>query len=80
MSWSVRRIGKIKALNGAQSYLEIGVYSGQTFLNVDLAQKDAVDPKFRFNVDDYKSETVRFFQMTSDEFWTTAPFRITTSS
>jgi methyltransferase family protein len=73
MSWSVRRIGKIKEMNGAQSYLEIGVYSGQTFLNVDLARKDAVDPKFRFNVDDYKSETVRFFQMTSDEFWTTAP-------
>jgi hypothetical protein len=73
MSWSPRRIGKIQALNGARSYLEIGVYSGQTFLNVQLAQKDAVDPKFLFNVDAYKSETVRFFQMTSDEFWTTAP-------
>jgi hypothetical protein len=73
MSWSVRRIGKIKALNGAQTYLEIGVYSGQTFLNVEFAHKDAVDPKFRFNVDDHKSETVRFFEMTSDEFWTAAP-------
>jgi hypothetical protein len=60
-------------VNGAQSYLEIGVYSGQTFLNVEFAHKDAVDPKFPFNVDDYKAQTVRFFEMTSDEFWTSAP-------
>lgn len=73
MSWSVRRIGKIKALNEAHSYLEIGVYSGQTFLNVDFAHKDAVDPEFQLNVDEHRKDTVRFFEMRSDEFWTTAP-------
>ena len=73
MTWSVRRIDKIKALNGAQSYLEIGVCSGQTFLNVDVARKDGVDPKFLFDVDGHRRDTVRFFEMTSDEFWATGP-------
>ncbi len=70
MSWSVRRIERIAALNKASSYLEIGVQHGQTFLNVGILHKDAVDPKFLFDTKDLETKAVRYFQQTSDEFWT----------
>lgn len=75
MSWSVRRIERIKQLNAATSYLEIGVYGGQTFLNVDIARKDGVDPNFRLDINEYQTEDIRFFEMRSDQFWASARAR-----
>ena len=43
------RIGYLASLRGARRYLEIGVFEGDTFLNVDLPFKVGVDPFFRFD-------------------------------
>ncbi len=64
--WSPRRIARIAALTGAATYLEIGVEYGQTFFCVEIAAKDAVDPKFRFDTADRAGPSVRFFAETSD--------------
>lgn len=66
---SVRRINKIAEIVGAKSYLEIGVQYGRTFLNIDIGSKTAVDPRFMF---EYKGEVgkgSRYFEMTSDEWF-----------
>lgn len=70
MAWSNRRIKRIKALNNAKTYLEIGVSAGQTFLGVDIAYKDGVDPNFRFDTAPVITDKVRLFSQTSDAFWT----------
>lgn len=70
MNWSARRINEIAKLNNASSYLEIGVNKGVTFVDVDIENKDAVDPKFLFDTDEYATDKVRFFDQTSDAFFT----------
>ncbi len=70
MAWSNRRIKRIKALNNAKTYMEIGVAAGQTFLGVDIAYKDGVDPNFRFDTAPVVTDQVRLFSQTSDAFWT----------
>lgn len=69
-NWSVRRIEKIRAINAASQYLEIGVEYGTTFLSVEMPRKDAVDPEFKFDTAAHASSEVRFFHQTSDAFWT----------
>lgn len=69
-SESVRRINRVAAIRPAHRYLEIGVATGRTFLNVDVAEKQGVDPKFRFATADFASDRVRFFEMTSDRYFT----------
>jgi hypothetical protein len=69
-TWSDRRIREICAITGARSYLEIGVNKGETFNVVNMPEKDAVDPKFLFDTASYANDTVRFFEITSDEFFT----------
>ena len=72
--WSVRRIHRIREMTYAQQYLEIGVNKGDTFLHVQLPRKDAVDPAFLFATEPVASVDVRFFDITSDDFFTsTAP-------
>jgi len=70
MNWSVRRINKLANFTHAENYLEVGVETGSTFLNVNIQNKDAVDPNFRFDTKYYANEATRFFHMPSDEFWT----------
>lgn len=69
MSWAVRRLKAAAAINHARAYLEIGVKDGDTFLDVDIEYKDAVDPAFAFDTHLFATERVRFFSQTSDEFW-----------
>ena len=69
---SARRINRLAALRGARRYLEVGVASGQTFLNVEIETRHGVDPRFRFDTRPFESERVRFFPMTSDRFFTAA--------
>jgi len=70
MNWSARRINAAARINNARTYLEIGVYKGETFFDVEIEYKDAVDPHFLFETSPLASEKVRFFSQTSDAFWT----------
>ncbi len=63
------RIGKIALVTGARSYLEIGVYDGQTFTNVPLARRVAVDPAFRFDWQAWQGHGTDLHQTTSDDFF-----------
>lgn len=64
-----RRINAIAAGIDAKTYLEIGVYKGDTFMAVDIPQKEAVDPNFRFDYQSHASESVRFHAMPSDDYF-----------
>jgi hypothetical protein len=48
----------------------VGVCGGDTFLNVNLPVKDAVDPAFLFDSTSFATDEVRFFETTSDAFFT----------
>ena len=67
--WSIRRIHAISKLNNASTYLEIGVYMGDTFHPIDLPYKDAVDPSFKFDISLIANEQIRLFEMTSNQFF-----------
>ena len=66
---SVRRLSHLAELVDARSYLEIGVHNGATFNNVEIENKDAVDPTFHFDVRAFATPSVRFFEVTSDHFF-----------
>jgi hypothetical protein len=66
---SVRRLSHLAKFVDAQSYLEIGVFDGSTFNDVEITNKDAVDPRFHFDVRAFATPTVRFFEVTSDDFF-----------
>ncbi len=53
----------------AKTYLEIGVFHGRTFLNLDVPFKIGVDPEFQFNVADFANEDTVFYSETSDIFF-----------
>lgn len=65
----------------AKTYLEIGVDDGSTFLQIKAPQKIAVDPtfkittkrKFFFHLKNPKNLLNKYFEMTSDEFFTNLP-------
>lgn len=69
MNWSARRINAAAAVNKARRYLEIGVFEGETFLDVGVEFKDGVDPAFALDPDLCSSDRVRLFSQTSDAFW-----------
>jgi len=64
-----RRINTIAERAGWSTYLEIGVAKGKTFLAIDLEQKRAVDPVFRFDFERLQSRSIQFYQMPSDEYF-----------
>ena len=67
---SALRINSIAATKKAKTYLEIGVRRGDTFFNVNIENKFAVDPDFAFDINKYKSyANLHFFATTSDEFF-----------
>lgn len=66
---SAHRINALAKKLGSKTYLEIGVSKGHTFLGVDIASKDAVDPNFQFDISRQATDQVRFFDMTSDRFF-----------
>ncbi|NET78583.1 DUF563 domain-containing protein [Okeania hirsuta] len=63
------RINKLATVNQSSTYLEIGVSKGSTFNAIDVDHKVAVDPKFRFNTEEYATENITFLEVTSDEFF-----------
>jgi hypothetical protein len=68
---AARRLLKIAAHIDARSYVEIGVAKGSTFNRVAFPRKVAVDPTFRFNVEEFQEDGVEFVQKTSDDFFLT---------
>lgn len=66
---SSRRFNQVIPAAGVKTYLEVGVETGGTFFNVNAPRKVAVDPNFRFDFEAYRSDSVEFYQVTSDEFF-----------
>lgn len=67
---SSRRINALANGLGSQTYLEVGVAAGDTFRDVTIPTKWAVDPRFRFDYASIETEDVRFFNVPSDDFFT----------
>lgn len=70
---TVARITWIAEAVKARSYLEIGVNKGQTFANVGLPRKVAVDPEFKFDWKALQTPQVTLHQMPSDAFFASQP-------
>ncbi|SHN65184.1 class I SAM-dependent methyltransferase [Desulfovibrio litoralis] len=68
-SHSTVRIHTLSERYDAIKYLEIGVCTGDTFLNVDMPYKVAVDPNFQFEHQQYATDNIKFFPVTSDDFF-----------
>ena len=68
-STAASRFQELARIRNARTYLEIGVAGGKTFLPLNLPVKHAVDPEFRFDVREFESESVRFFEVPSDDFF-----------
>lgn len=58
-------------MGGCDAYLEVGVDRGTTFLDVKCGDKNAVDPRFKFDPNDteFKLESCRYFEVTSDQYF-----------
>jgi hypothetical protein len=74
---SARRLNALAKQTGAQRYLEIGVARGETFRDIEIPYRTAVDPAFLFKTDKLASPSTRFVKKTSDDFFSTEPFHPT---
>ena len=63
------RLNQLATINKSSNYLEIGVSKGITFNAVNIKNKVAVDPKFKFKTQKYATENIVFLEITSDEFF-----------
>lgn len=70
LSHSVRRLTALAKINNSESYLEVGVRNGATFLNVPVKRKVAVDPLFRFDYRSSINDSTEFWPITSDAYFT----------
>lgn len=59
------------------AYLEVGVFHGQTFHKLEAAEKVAVDPNFRFDVDAARAENpnAQYHRLPSDAYFATCEGR-----
>ena len=73
MNAAARRINELSRHLGCRRYLEIGVLHGTTFLDVQIADRTAVDPGFGFDTNEVANESTRFFRQTSDAFFVNDP-------
>jgi len=71
MDKSFERLNTLAKIISASKYLEIGVGKGYTFTQVDVPYKVAVDPEFRFNINDHANQQTIFHEVTSDFFFST---------
>ncbi len=64
-------VNGLLSLYDAPQYLEIGVHSGETFHNVSCRRKVAVDPNFRFEIDEARTAhpNATYHPVTSDAFF-----------
>lgn len=67
---SARRLNTIAQRLRCQSYLEIGVCTGTTFLAVEVEQRTGVDPEFSFDTTlHHDGERIQLLSKTSDQFF-----------
>ncbi|MDL2317241.1 class I SAM-dependent methyltransferase [Desulfovibrio sp. OttesenSCG-928-A18] len=66
---SAIRIEELAKLNSATRYLEIGVFKGETFLDLQFPLMVGVDPDFQFDIEANKREGKYFIPETSDSFF-----------
>jgi hypothetical protein len=66
---SARRINQLAKALGAKRYLEIGVHRGETFSNIAIEDRTAVDPQFLFDTVTQENRTTRFHPVPSDTFF-----------
>lgn len=67
---SVRRLNQFARALGCRSYLEIGVEGGNTFLQVEVADKTGVDPHFQFDwLQHHGKDQVQLHPCASDTFF-----------
>ena len=64
-------VNRFLELFNAPSYLEVGVSEGETFFAINAHRKVAVDPKFRFPIEQARKEHVSstFHEVTSDIYF-----------
>jgi hypothetical protein len=68
--FSVRRLNRLAEALSCRTYLEIGVFKGETFLAVDVASRVGVDPEFRFDWSSHHGKDgIEFHQCSSDTFF-----------
>jgi hypothetical protein len=70
---SARRVNALGKQLNAKRYLEIGVSKGETFRDVEIAERTGVDPNFLFDTKEKSNEFTRFVVNTSDGFFSTEP-------
>ena len=66
---SSRRINHLAQKMQARRYLEIGVNLGDTFLAVEIADRTAVDPAFRFDWQAHQNADTAFHPVPSDAYF-----------
>ena len=69
MNQSARRINKLADQLDARTYLEIGVFQGDTFREVSVPFRTGVDPGFAFDTSTVNNDSTRLVQLTSDAFF-----------
>ncbi len=69
VSRTARRINTLAELLGAQRYLEIGVRTGSTFREVQMAERIGVDPRFMFDTTAVANETTHLHAIPSDQYF-----------
>ena len=74
VSCSVRRLNRLAEALGCRSYLEIGVETGCTLLQVSLPERTGVDPTFMFDWQQHHGrDGVHLHPCTSDAFFAELP-------
>lgn len=73
MTHASLRINRLLTQINGKRYLEIGVSRGETFRDVQCADKTGVDPRFAFDVRELECDSTRFATRTSDEFFAAEP-------
>lgn len=73
-----RRLNRLAAALDCRSYLEIGVETGKTLLQVSVAQRTGVDPCFQFDWQSYQGrDGLQLHACESDSFFATLDPAIT---
>ncbi|MGD1713243.1 hypothetical protein [Dapis sp. BLCC M172] len=69
MKSSRDRLNQLAIINQSSNYLEIGVCQGATFNAINIKNKVAVDPKFKFNINKYANNNIVFLEVNRENFF-----------
>jgi hypothetical protein len=74
---AVRRVNALARGVAAQTYLEIGVAEGETFVQVEVPTRTGVDPTFLFDTSAHVNDRTTLLPITSDEYFTSLAPNVT---